>query len=165
MKDYLKSFLIKLIIVAVVVGLDMLTKHFFYGADFIIIPYILGVRNLNGSLNTGGAWSILSDKLWLLIALTFIFIALVVFYDVVTKHKSKVYTIGLSFVLGGTIGNLIDRLILGGVRDFIFFPFMPSYPTFNLADSFLLIGIILCAVFALFIYKPKDKKVNDQNRT
>ena len=63
--------------------------------------------------------------------------------------------------MGGAVGNLIDRIFLGGVRDFIYFIFVPNFPTFNVADSFLLIGTILFAIYAIFIYKPQEKDKNE----
>ncbi len=161
MKDYLKFTLVKVLIIFAVIGLDLLSKYIFFNTSFFtIIPYIIGVRPLE-YLNTGGAWSILSDKLWLLITITVIFIVAVSIYDFKTKNKNIVYNLAFSFILGGAVGNLIDRIFLGGVRDFIYFIFAPNFPTFNLADSFLLIGCILFAIYAFFIYKPKEKENND----
>lgn len=164
MKDYLKNSLIKVLIIFAIISLDLLTKQIFYSTSlYTIIPYIIGVRPLE-YLNTGGAWSILSDKMWLLIAITIVFIAVVSIYDIKTKNNSIVYNLAFSFILGGAVGNLIDRIFLGGVRDFIYFIFAPNFPTFNLADSFLLVGCILFAIYAFFIYKPKEKGKNDTKK-
>jgi signal peptidase II len=67
--------------------------------------------------------------------------------------------IGLAFVLGGAVGNLIDRIFLGGVRDFIRFDFF-DFPVFNIADSFLTVGCVMLAVFILFLYRPKGENKN-----
>ena len=156
MKDFLKLSIYKIIIVFFVIAADLITKEFLYLSDFTIIPGLIGIRSVMG-LNTGGAFSMLSDKLWLLILATCIFIALICFYDLWAKDKNKLYSVAIAFIVGGAIGNFIDRIFLGGVRDFIFFGFWPSFPTFNVADSFLFIGTVLMVIYAIFIYKPKNE--------
>ena len=156
MKQSLKTNLLKVIIIFSVIFVDLLTKHFLYESNFILIPGLIGGRY--SSLNTGGAWSILNDKMWLLILLSMLFVVVAVVFDIFFKTENKVYSFAFGFVLGGTIGNLIDRLFLGGVRDFLYFEFWPTYPTFNFADVFLLFGMILLFVFVIFIYKPEQKR-------
>ena len=145
---------IKLAIVLGVICLDLITKEIFYATNYSIIPYLFGTRSVG--LNTGAAWSILSEHTWLLIVFTIIFIVAIALFDWFSKFDNKVYSVGVSFVIGGAIGNLIDRIFLGGVRDFIFFEFWETYPTFNIADTFLIIGIILIAVYVVFLMKPKE---------
>lgn len=156
MNKTLKISLIKLGLIIAVIFLDQLTKHLFYNTYCVLIPGLIGFRPSN--LNTGGAWSILSNKMWLLIIVSIIFVVLAIVFDFKYKNTSKVYMISFGFIIGGTIGNLIDRLFLGGVRDFIYFDFYINYPTFNLADTFLLIGLTLFVVFIIFIYKPKGNQ-------
>ena len=103
----------------------------------------------------------LSDKTWLLILVSVVFIIIICVYDLIVKHKSTTYSIGVGFIVGGAIGNLVDRIFLGGVRDFIFFEFYKTFPTFNVADSFLFVGTCIVIIYAIFIYKPKEKeKIN-----
>lgn len=155
MKSMLKNYLIKILIVLCVVALDLVTKSLFYGTNTSVIPSLFGFRPT--TLNTGGAWSFMSDKMWLLIVLTFVFLVFIVVFEAVFKCKNKLYTISIAFIVGGTIGNLCDRLFIGGVRDFIFFEFFVSYPTFNFADVFLCLGMIMMFVFIIFVYKPQKK--------
>lgn len=119
--------------------------------DFFNITYVR---------NTGAAWSILSGKTWLLIIVSLIIIALIVFYIYKNKPKTKIEKISYSMIIGGAIGNLIDRIIYGYVVDFLDFNiFGYDYPIFNLADSFILIGVIL-----LVIYTWRCKDGNQGNR-
>lgn len=155
MNKTLKLSLFKIIFIFVVILLDLLSKQLFYNSNAILIPGLLGFRQ--SLLNTGGAWSILNNSMWLLILLSCVFVVGVSVFDFFFKSQSKVYSLAFSFIIGGTIGNLIDRIFLGGVRDFIFFDFWVTYPTFNIADSFLLVGMILLFVYIIFIYKPKEK--------
>lgn len=157
MKEFFKLNWLKITIVFVVIGLDLFTKEIFYGTDYIILHYLIGIRNVNG-LNSGGAFSMFSDKTWLLILISIIFVAIIIIFDLISKIKSKVYSVSIGFIVGGAIGNFIDRIFLGGVRDFIFFDFWKNFPTFNIADSFLFVGTILLVIFIIFIYKPKEKE-------
>ena len=154
MKSFWKYFVLRLILIAIVLALDLFTKHLFYGVSQNFLPGLIGFRECQ--LNTGGAWSIMSDKTWLLIMLTVVFVIGVLIFDFFFKSKSKLYSISFGFIVGGAVGNLIDRLALGGVRDFLFFEFAPNFPTFNVADSFLCVGMILLAIYILFVYKSKD---------
>ncbi|MDP1693999.1 MAG: signal peptidase II [Candidatus Woesearchaeota archaeon] len=81
--------------------------------------------------NTGAAFGILQGQTWLLIFIAVVVIAVLVYYS----HE---YQLALGFLLGGTLGNLLDRVLQGYVVDFIHVPFWPS---FNVADSFNVIGV------------------------
>lgn len=162
-KDLLKSYLLKLALVAVFIVLDLITKHFFYGINATIIPYIIGFRDAGG-LNTGGAWGIFKNLTWLLILFTIVFLVIIVLLEIFKPSTHPLYLVAISLVVGGTIGNLIDRIILKGVRDFIFFEFMPSFPTFNLADSFLCIGIFLLLIYIILMYSKDEKTKIPKNK-
>ena len=70
------------------------------------------------------------------------------------KSYSVISGIGLSFVLGGALGNLIDRIIHGKVTDFIDWYYKSHHwPAFNIADSFILSGVILLIIDGLFFSK------------
>lgn len=157
MKEFLKSSIYKIIIVFLVIAADLITKEFLYANNCPIIPGLVGVRSVSG-LNTGGAFSMLSGNLWLLILTTCVFIVLVCVYDLWAKDKNVLYGIALSLIVGGAIGNFIDRIFLGGVRDFLYFNFWQTFPTFNVADCFLFVGTVLMIIYAIFVYRPKDSK-------
>jgi signal peptidase II len=75
------------------------------------------------------------------------------------KYDSKILRTAISFILGGAAGNLIDRIFRPqGVVDFLDF-LIGSYhfPTFNVADSFVVIGTIVLAYYMLFVYKEKEQ--------
>lgn len=94
--------------------------------------------------NTGAAWSILSGRRLLLLIVTSILLLFIINYIRCHMPSKKIDIIGDSMVLGGAIGNFIDRLFLGYVKDFLDFNlFGYNYPIFNLADSFIFIGLIL----------------------
>ena len=102
-----------------------------------------------GITNTGAAFGILKGQNILLIIISLIVIISAVFYY--KYHKDL--RISLILILSGTIGNLIDRLFFGYVRDFIDLKY---WPVFNLADSYNTIGAIL--LIYLVYFKKQDKK-------
>jgi len=107
--------------------------------DFFYITYVR---------NTGAAWSIFAGETWLLIIVSLIIMFLIIWYIYKNRPKSKLEIVGYSMVLGGAIGNFIDRVIYGYVIDFLnFYIFGYDYPIFNLADSFILIGVILLVIY------------------
>lgn len=100
--------------------------------------------------NTGMAWGLLPNSRWLFVAVTVIVSAIVVY--VIIKYRKtmpKFIAVTLTVVLAGAIGNLIDRLVFGYVRDFIAFDFsFYEFPVFNIADTCVTIGsiLLLCAI-------------------
>ena len=159
MKKHLAIFLP---ILAAVIAIDQLTKAFLFGKTY---PFLSGFISIHKQdyLNTGGAWGFLgSAPVWLLISIAALFIVAVLIFNFKFKgNSSAVYSVGLAFVLGGTIGNLIDRIFLGGVRDFLMFDFWQTFPVFNMADTFLCIGCVLLIIYLIFLYKPKKKQATD----
>ena len=143
--------------VFVVIGLDLLAKEIFYLTDYTIIPFLISTRTVSG-LNTGGAFSLLNDNPWLILLLSIVFVVIICIYDLFAKDKHKLYSVSIGFIIGGAIGNIIDRVFFGGVRDFICFNFWQDFPTFNVADCFLFIGTILLVIYTIFIYKPKESE-------
>jgi len=85
--------------------------------------------------NTGGAFGILKGWNVLFIVINLIVLGLCVYY-----YKIKKYRIALIFLISGIVGNLIDRIYFGHVRDFIDLIF---WPVFNLADMYNVIGVVL----------------------
>lgn len=114
--------------------------------------------------NSGAAWSILQNGRYFFIVLTPIVVGIIIYYMI--KIDSKLLRFILSVIIGGTVGNFIDRLLKGKVVDFLDFHFGSYvFPTFNVADIALVAGTILLAVYMLFIYKnPEDKGKKDEMR-
>jgi len=125
-----------------VVLLDRLTKNFFAGflglnESFCVIPHVLWFTLVH---NTGIAFGFFKDCGAVFIIVPLILTGLLVyniFYYRNSPHLSRTYVVAFSLILGGAIGNLIDRIVLGYVVDFIDFR---VWPVFNLADSAITIG-------------------------
>lgn len=142
-------------VIAFVVAIDLITKALFGNIEYTkFIPGLIHFETNNG--NYGAAWGILSGKKWLLILISIIGIGMMFVLDHMLKNKSRLFTIGLGMFIGGALGNLIDRIVLGYVRDFINFEFWKTFPTFNLADSFLCVAIVLICIHFIF-NTNKDK--------
>ncbi len=105
--------------------------------------------------NTGAAWSILEDHRILLLIITVIALFLINKY-MNKENLSKLENIAYGIIIGGIVGNLFDRIFYGYVIDFIDFKlFGYNYPIFNLADSFIVIGVILLIISEIKSHKKK----------
>lgn len=113
--------------------------------DFFYLRYIN---------NTGASWGILSNSRILLIILSLLAIIILIRYMYSFK-KTKLNLIGFGFLLGGILGNLSDRILFGYVRDFLdFIIFNYDFPIFNIADIFIVLGVI---ILIISIIRGEDK--------
>lgn len=159
MKKYLTRYTTIIAIAIIVLVIDLVFKHFFcFEETKEIIPHLINFHTNYG--NSGVAFGMLSGNKWLLIIMALAFLCIFFAFDIWQKPKSKLYIIGFSFIVGGALGNLVDRIRLGYVRDFINFTFWESFPTFNMADCFLCIGVALVCIYLVFI---STSKKNDKN--
>ena len=113
---------------------------------------ILVIKNffyLTYTKNTGAAWSILENQRILLLIITVIVLFLI--NRVMNKENlSKLECFSFGMIIGGIIGNLFDRVFFHYVIDFLDFKiFNYNYPVFNLADSFIVIGIIIMIIISI----------------
>ena len=142
-------------IIVVTVAVDQVSKYWVFGTFFLfesrtIIP---GFFNLTYLTNNGAAFSILAGQpaLWrqmFFISTALVALVMIWLFQRSYGRTSKLYTVALALVAGGAIGNLIDRIRFGFVIDFLDF-YIGAYhwPTFNVADSAIFIGV------SLFIFK------------
>ncbi|MFO8016471.1 MAG: signal peptidase II [Candidatus Woesearchaeota archaeon] len=122
-------------IVSVIFILDQLTKRLAEKSK-ISVNLIEGVLSLDFKTNTGGGFGILEGRVLILAVITIIVLAAILYYFRRTPSEMVPFT---ALVFGGALGNLIDRLILGHVVDFIDISF---WPTFNIADIAITTGIL-----------------------
>lgn len=128
------------LIVAVVVVLDQLTK-FFIRNNLAVgqsKPILQNIFHLTYVQNTGVAFGLFKGMNWLFIIVAIVAIGIVLYYYKQIVQKSWLAN-ACGLILGGAIGNVIDRILLGFVVDFLDFRI---WPAFNLADSALTIGVI-----------------------
>lgn len=112
-----------------------------YQLEYFIIPKFL---YLTYTKNTGGAFSILENNPIILALIGIIFLVFLIKYLSKKKNISTLEYISYSILIGGIIGNFIDRIIYGYVIDYIgIIPFGYYYPIFNLADIGIVLGVII----------------------
>ena len=153
----LKKNLIIFSIIIFTFFLDLITKN--YALSSLIINHSISINNfLNFTLafNHGAAFSFLSNaggwQRWFFILFSVIVILIITY--ILVKEKNSQY-IAFSFVIGGAIGNLYDRILYGYVIDFIEFHYNSFYwPIFNIADIAISIGIILL-LYSMFAKESK----------
>ncbi|WP_029688800.1 signal peptidase II [Thermoanaerobacter sp. A7A] len=138
-----------IVIVAFVVFLDQLTKYLAvkYLMPIGSYPVIKNFFHLTYVANKGAAFGMLQNKTLFFIIITLI-VGAVLIYSMIKLPGNSVYNYTLAMILGGAIGNLIDRVRLGYVVDFIDFKFFPA--VFNVADSFIVIGAIILGYLMIF---------------
>jgi len=105
--------------------------------------------------NNGAAFSILTGKRILLIMITVLIIGALIHYIIKNEISSKIEILTFSLIIGGSLGNLIDRVVRGYVVDFISVKiFGYHFPIFNIADSLICIGVFIL----LIIQFRKERK-------
>lgn len=125
------------------------------------IPFIPKVLDFTYVQNRGIAFGMLQDMHYIIIPLTIAIMALCIFLAVKAYRKGKkIETLSLVLIVSGAVGNVIDKIRLGYVVDFIHTLFM-DFPVFNLADVFICIGAGLLFVYILFF--DKEEK-NDNHK-
>ena len=119
-------------------------------------PLLPGLFRLEHIHNYGAAWSSLSGARWLLVGVTAVGLCVLVFLVTkIVKHPLGVWSLWL--VIGGGVGNLIDRVMNGYVVDMIATEFI-NFPVFNVADIFVTCGTAAAAVYYVKYYEKYDAK-------
>ena len=136
-----------------------ITQNLPLGEAMPLIPKFVELRTVH---NYGAAWSSFSGQRWLLIAVTALIMAAVVFLLVRRIVRHPLGICACTLILSGGVGNLIDRVRMGYVVDMFNFLFM-DYPVFNVADICVVCGAIVGAVYYLFFYDKYDKVTKDGN--
>ncbi|MBR2676631.1 MAG: signal peptidase II [Solobacterium sp.] len=115
--------------------------------DFFYITYVK---------NTGAAWSMLAGQRVFLSLLAAAAILVMIFYlNKMLRDNNKLSAFALALMIAGAAGNLIDRLMLGYVRDFLnFYIFGYDFPVFNVADICLTVGVFLLIISTIFEKDP-----------
>lgn len=151
------------IIAAIIIIVDQITKWVVV-KNMELYEQITIVKDFfyfTSHRNKGAAWGILEGKMIFFYIVTTIVVIGVIYYMQKYARNDKLLAISLSFVLGGAIGNFIDRLFRGEVVDFLdFIIFGYDFPIFNVADSSLVVGVTLILI-ATFIDEKQKKKGNN----
>jgi signal peptidase II len=150
-------------IVGIIVILDQITKYLVETHIRLreVIPVIPGFFNLTHVRNPGAAFSLLStapDIFRSVFFITVTLVAVVVIVLLIRKTQERLPVVAFSLIMGGALGNVIDRVHFGEVVDFIQWYYKSYFwPSFNVADSAISVGVVLLAIDMLF---KKEKASN-----
>ena len=142
-------------------GIDQLLKY-------LVVTYVkpAGTVNVLGDVvkltyveNRGVAFGMFQGMQWLFIALTSVLLIAIMIYMLKKRPDSKFFYITVALIIGGGIGNLIDRIFLNYVVDYISLSFFP--PVCNFADYCITVGVILLAIYLLFFADKKKVAKHD----
>ena len=112
--------------------------------------------------NYGAAWSIFYDRSYLVTIISLLIILAIVYYLIKNKPKKNMEKIAYSLILGGAFGNFVNRIIYGYVVDFIDIKiFNYDYPIFNLADSFIVVGVLIMIIYTWRCNKNGDSSIRE----
>ena len=153
--------IITTIIAALLIAVDQMVKN--WASEVLIkgeIPVIENVLYFKYAENTGVAFSMFSDNRWILVGVTSVMLIVVLAFFLSGKVTSKLELLSLSLIMAGGIGNLIDRISLGYVVDFIDVRII-NFAIFNIADMCITIGAALICV-AVFLSEKKGKSGKQQ---
>jgi len=144
---------LSVIIVVLTIILDQVTKiiaqnNLKNGADITAIPEILSFSYVE---NRGAAFGIFSNNRWVFMVFSTIAIIAMLYFLATKKNLHILLVISLSMLVGGGIGNMIDRIARGYVVDFFRFLFV-KFAVFNVADCFVTVGALILAVYLLFYF-------------
>lgn len=141
---------ISLIVGAVLVIIDQIIKYFIsaYLQPVGSVSVIDNIFSLTYVENKGVAFGMFSDMRWIFVALTSILLVIIIFYMFKKRPKGKFFYVCAALIIGGGIGNLIDRIFYGYVIDYLSLSFFP--PVCNFADYCITAGTIMLVIYLLF---------------
>lgn len=146
------------IIAMILIGLDQLSKYLTVQEVALgeVVPVIPNVLSLTYIRNSGAAWSILEDQMIFFYVITIVVVGALIYFLHTEGKKSPIASTGIAFIMGGAIGNFIDRLHLKYVIDMIRLEFI-NFPIFNVADMALTIGVIILIGYIVYDELVKKK--------
>ena len=153
------------IIAIVAVILDQLSKYLVVQNIelYETKPFINGFMSFYHTRNTGAAFSMLADKRWVFMVFSVISMGLIIYLLVKEYRRHPLMNVALGMILGGGIGNMIDRILLGYVVDFFHTDFV-DFAVFNIADCFITVGAILLGVYVIFLEPKVEKKLHAEKK-
>ena len=146
------------VILFMVVLIDQISKFVAFNLQRDNIKVIEDFFYITKVKNTGAAWGSFSGQMWLFYIISVI--AIYFLYKIYreSSQRSAYFSFSILLMLGGTLGNLIDRVFFNYVRDFLnFYIFTYDYPVFNVADIALVIGVFLVLIY--IVKNPNEELI------
>ena len=158
-----KTSLIYALVILVGIGLDQLSKYLaatYIKSEITVIGRLLHFDYVE---NRGAAWGMLKDHRWVFMLVSSVAIIAFAVYLFGFKVPNKLYGVSVALVISGGIGNMIDRIALGYVVDFLKFAFI-NFPVFNIADSLVCIGagLLILAMVLDVVKEAREKKSGEK---
>lgn len=154
-----KRYVLPIVYVIALLSIDQFTKylastHLAPVGELVLLD---GVFSLLYHENTGMAFGLLQGGRWIFVGLTMVAMGFFIyFYTSLPKTRyHNVIRFFLLMLIGGALGNFVDRLIQGYVVDFFYFKLI-NFPIFNVADVFLVVSVFVLAAMMLFVKEPKS---------
>lgn len=150
------------LIAAIAIIADQITKRMVENSiglleEVTIAPWLSPYLTLTHTQNTGAAFSILPEGGYIFFIIGIIVTSLILYYTPRLPDNDHISRVALALQMGGALGNLIDRVRQGYVTDFVHFQIPEinfDFPVFNVADSCIVIGVILLILITLFRKEP-----------
>jgi len=144
------------LVAGIVIGLDQLSKYL-VRANMDLGQSIPeeGFFRFTYGTNTGGVFGFFSNQTFLITVAAIISVVVILLYSRHKMAQSMLVKVSLGLILGGSIGNLIDRIRLGAVTDFID---VGAWPVFNLGDSAIDIGVVLLIAYLLMKMRKERRE-------
>ena len=144
------------------IAADLLTKlaaSKLGSREVVLIP---GVLSLNYIENHGAAFGIMQGRQWLLIVISAVIIAAAVVFCIrrIRDTRYRYLRVLTVFLVAGALGNMIDRIMLGYVRDFIYFKQI-DFPVFNVADIYVTVSAVLILIWIILHGDPEPGSSSD----
>lgn len=153
-------YIVELAVIAVILVADLLSKKYVW--NFLdqngVQENVIGLFNLVKVKNEGAGFGIFQGKTIGLTIVTFIVVIAICVYLFFALKETEWLRISLVFITAGGIGNIVDRIAFGYVRDFIQFSFWDNFPVFNVADSFVTVGAFMLVVVLIVMLVREGKK-------
>lgn len=152
--------IIALVCSGLIVAIDQISKSLI--VDKLVtegnsVTVINGLLNFTLSYNDGMAFGLGSSVFrWVFVGIMVVVGAILIYFMFNPKYNSPLFLLAAALVIGGGIGNAIDRVVNGYVVDFLALSFFP--PVCNIADYAITIGTALLLIFVIFVYGKNDKK-------
>ncbi len=127
------------------------------------LPFLPGFMRFYYTQNKGAAFSMLSDHPWVFIVFSAVAMAVIMYLLYRFRGRHPLLTVSLAMVLGGGIGNMIDRVMNGYVVDFLDFQFV-KFAVFNVADIFVTCGSVALGVYLIAVEPRVEKRLRDMEK-
>ena len=150
------------VLIALVVGIDQWVKYYVRASMEIgeSVPLIDGLMNLTSHRNPGAAFGILEGQTWFFLLSVLVVIGAVIYYRAKGELKGRpMLELGVALLVGGAIGNAIDRMLFGVVTDFFDLQFV-HFAIFNVADVAINVGVGLMALSMLLDWARVGKQAS-----